>query len=60
MSTGRKAIETRLDPKPAIDDQQVANDLVAAAQLGKEMQGYGQGRDLVNQLLVYWINWVRL
>lgn len=51
MSTGRKAIEPRLDPKPVIDDQQVANDLVAAAQLGKEMQGYGQGRDLVNQLL---------
>jgi hypothetical protein len=51
MTAGRKPIEFVPQEKTAVDNDQVNRDLASAEQLGKAIQGYGQGRDLVNQLL---------
>lgn len=51
MQAGRRAIDVVVQDKPVIDETIVHGELIAAEQLGKAIQGYGQGRDLVNQLL---------
>ena len=51
MTAGRKTTEIAPQEKPAINHEQLSHDMAAAAQLGKAIQNYGQGRDLVNQLL---------
>lgn len=51
MTAGRKPIASTQQERPVIDIAQVNGVLTAAESLGKITQSYGQGRDLVNQLL---------
>lgn len=51
MTRGRTPTTVQLNPKPEIDENLAAADVQQAVQLTTLQQGYGQGRDLVNQLL---------
>jgi hypothetical protein len=51
MTRGRTSTTISASDKPQIDEQLAAADVQQAVQLATLQQGYGQGRDLVNQLL---------
>lgn len=51
MTAGRKPTQFVAQEKPVIDAEAVRADLVATEEMGKAIRGYGQGRDLVNQIL---------